>query len=125
MLSNKADPDMPEEYWRQLNEDLDKQASSNFDANNSEIFRKKLIWSARKRGWSEVGDLLNAFVDSGGIDRIKDEDLPSLGRLLVCDDMFLIALVGGMKVCPPELDTPVLRELKQFAQESFIHTPKE
>ena len=68
------------------------------------FYEKKIIWSARKRGWAEAGDLLNAFIDSGGIDMIDDADLKNFYRLLVCDDMFLMCLIAKTKECPSELE---------------------
>ena len=111
---------MPEQYWRTLNEDISNEQNNYFE--NPKILRKKLIWSARKRGWAECGDLLNAFIDSGGMELIEDDDLINFHRLLICDDMFLMCLIAETKECPPELQGNPLKELQQFASTYIVES---
>ena len=117
---NLSSAAMPEEYWRKLNEDISAAQNNYFD--NPKVLRKKIIWSARKRGWAEAGDLLNAFIDSGGIDMIDDADLENFHRLLVCDDMFLMCLIAKTKECPPELEGKPLKQLQLFASEYIVES---
>jgi succinate dehydrogenase flavin-adding protein (antitoxin of CptAB toxin-antitoxin module) len=119
-VNNNASVTMPEEYWRKLNEDISDAQNNYFD--NPKVLRKKIIWSARKRGWAEAGDLLNAFIDSGGIDMIDDADLKNFYRLLVCDDMFLMCLIAKTKECPSELEGKPLKLLQLFASEYIVES---
>ena len=70
-----------------------------------ELLRKRLKWTATKRGWNEAGDFLTEWVEDGGLDKLDAVALPALDRLLQCDDMFLMGIVLGNKETPPELDT--------------------
>ena len=119
-VNNNASVTMPEQYWRKLNEDISNAQNNYFE--NPKVLRKKIIWSARKRGWAEAGDLLNAFVDSGGVDMIDDADLKNFHRLLVCDDMFLMCLIAKTKECPSELEGKPLKLLQLFASEYIVES---
>ena len=70
-------------------------------------------------GWNEAGDFLTEWVEDGGLDKLDAVALPALDRLLQCDDMFLMGIVLGNKETPPELDTPALAALQQFAKDDL------
>ena len=109
-LQSVTQPEMPELAWRKLATRDD--AGVEVDV---EVLRKRLRWTATKRGWVEGGDFLTAWVDAGGLSRMDADSLPALDRLLKCDDMFLMSIVMGTKATPAELDTPALAALKHFA----------
>ena len=106
-------PEMPELAWRALATGQGNSATRTSES-DPEILRKKLRWAATKRGWAECGDFLNAWVDAGGLSRLPSDALPSLERLLQCDDMFLMSIILGTKATPHELDTAALTALKDF-----------
>ena len=81
----------------------------------------KLLWEIdlSESIWT---DLLNAFIDSGGMELIEDDDLINFHRLLICDDMFLMCLIAETKECPPELQGNPLKELQQFASTYIVES---
>lgn len=87
--------------------------------------RKKVLWTAGKRGWVELGPLLESFArhwiettSSDSCSEAAREQLGQLERLLQCDDMFLARLVAGTAPVPAELDTAVLASLRDHARVS-------
>merc|ERR1712187_45826 len=98
-----------EPTWRKHNLDLFEKTRAQDDA----ALRKKLKHHARARGWMEAAEFLVAFVDACGDDLAIDE-LRDWERLMACDDMFLMRLVGKLTPTPDELDTSVLQKLQSY-----------
>ena len=102
-----------EEEWRKLNTS---DSSSDTSSLSPEIRKKKLKWSATKRGWTECGEFLISFVEDGGLDKLDTEqDITEMERLLKTDDMFLMAIVWGSKETPDELNNNALQALREFS----------
>ena len=102
-----------EEEWRKLNT-----SDSSLDTSSlsPDIRKKKLKWSATKRGWTECGEFLISFVEDGGLDKLDTEqDITEMERLLKTDDMFLMAIVWGSKETPDELNNNALQALREFS----------
>ena len=123
-------PSMPEARWRKLATSdptslrlggaaAAAAGSTQPHQQDPDVLRKRLRWTATKRGWNEAGDFLTKWVESGGLDVIDTAALPALDRLLQCDDMFLMGIVLGNKETPPELDTPALAALQEFADKDW------
>jgi succinate dehydrogenase flavin-adding protein (antitoxin of CptAB toxin-antitoxin module) len=157
-LKGETFSDFPEEEWRRLaqnhpshlppgpdsvavvsgrsNEGHEGGQDSNLLSHEQcDTLRKKLKWGACKRGWNEMGILLEGFVhhDGGsssssssssgnngvaaGLALMDSEELMAFDRLIKCDDMFITDLISGRKEVPPELSSPVFERLKVFASE--------
>merc|ERR1711871_478567 len=110
----------PEENWRQLatSQELISESASELPYNKLEALRKRLHWAACKRGWNEMGILLESFLQSdvGSLADMDSKDLIQLHRLLQCDDMFLTDLISGRKSIPAELDSDVLARLIEHSK---------
>jgi len=73
--------------------------------------------ACKNRGWAEMSKLCHEFAQ--GLDDLKDlslEDLKQLERILLADDLFLMALVTGKKEVPEEFEGKVMSMLISFAQ---------
>merc|ERR1711865_628446 len=46
---------------------------------------------------------------------MSHEDMKHFSRLLACDDMFITDLISGRKEAPPEIASPVLDQLREYA----------
>mmetsp|Transcript_34114 Transcript_34114/g.106833 ORF Transcript_34114/g.106833 Transcript_34114/m.106833 type:complete len:89 (+) Transcript_34114:443-709(+) len=81
------------------------------------VLRKRLMHACKNRGWAEMSKLCHEFAQ--GLDDLKDlslEDLKQLERILLADDLFLMALVTGKKEVPEEFEGKVMSMLISFAQ---------
>lgn len=67
------------------------------------MLRKKLRWACSKRGWVEMEVLLAEFVQhTEGLAEFNFAQLQELERVLLADDMFLMALVTQRKPVPED-----------------------
>jgi len=94
----------------------------------AEVLRKKLRYSCSKRGWVEMEVLLSRFMqETGELGDFNLVQLQELERVLLFDDLFLMALVTGRKPVPPEFHTfYALQRLVALSQQhlSTSTTPK-
>mmetsp|Transcript_23164 Transcript_23164/g.36230 ORF Transcript_23164/g.36230 Transcript_23164/m.36230 type:complete len:228 (-) Transcript_23164:508-1191(-) len=109
---------LPERYWRGLAEDTlesAKRARKSSGPANAGVQRKRLAWACKKRGWVEMEVLLKEFAESPqGLARVPDAELEHLERILLADDMFLMALLTGKKPVPDEFQGPAMNILVNF-----------
>jgi len=94
----------------------------------AEVLRKKLRYSCSKRGWVEMEVLLSRFMqETGELGDFNLVQLQELERVLLFDDLFLMALVTGRKPVPPEFHTfYALQRLVALSQQHLATstTPK-
>ena len=107
-LQSVTQPEMPELAWRKLA--TRGNAGAEVDV---EVLRKKLRWTATKRGWVECGDFLTAWVDrrivSDGCRSLPGSSTAEVRRYVSHEHR------SGDESDAAELDTPALAALKHFA----------
>jgi antitoxin CptB len=81
-----------------------------------DIRRKRLLYRATHRGTHENDLLIGGFVGAR-IAALTDTDLDALEEVLEFPDVELANWLTGRKPIPPEADSPMLRRIKESAQE--------
>jgi antitoxin CptB len=79
--------------------------------------RKRLLYRATHRGTHENDLLIGGFV-SARIAVLTSPDLDALEAILELPDVELANWLTGRKPIPPELDSPMLRRIKDAVRES-------
>ena len=75
--------------------------------------RRKLLFRAWHRGMREMDLIMGRFADQM-IDQLGDGDLAEFERLLELPDRELLAWITGELNVPPNVDSALLRRLRDF-----------
>ncbi len=78
-----------------------------------DVRRKRLLFRCWHRGTREMDLILGRFADAE-IDRLSDDELDELERLIEVPDPDLYAALTGDKPIPPEHAGPLFDRLKRF-----------
>jgi len=112
-------PELPEKHWRELVTSTYK-GLSHVEKNDEEcmtVLRKRLIHACKNRGWAEMSNFCYEFAqETDNLEVFVFDELKQLERILLADDLFLMALVTGKKQVPEEFEGRVMDMLIQFAQ---------
>jgi antitoxin CptB len=76
--------------------------------------RRRLLYRATHRGTKENDLLIGGFV-ARRISLLSEEDMEALERLLELPDDDLADWLTGRRPVPPEVDTAMLREIRDSA----------
>jgi len=82
-----------------------------------DIRRKRLLYRATHRGTHENDLLIGGFV-AARIAALTNADLDALEAVLELPDVELANWLTGRRPIPPGLDSPMLRRIKDAAEES-------
>ena len=115
-------PHLPEQQWRSLAEKTYRAGVSvSADGHGqADLLRKKLRYACSKRGWVEMEILLARFVQAtGDLNEFNEGQLCELERVLLADDLFLMAMITQRKPVPTEFqDFHALRRLLEIARKA-------
>jgi hypothetical protein len=78
----ESPPVLPEEYWRSLGVGQSKECDVARISQDVAVFRKRVAFACKNRGWAEMGQLLQRFFDMHK-DKLNREDLLQLDRILL------------------------------------------
>lgn len=79
-----------------------------------ELWRKRLLFRARRRGFREADLLMGGFADEA-LATMTPSDLEEFERLLAAPDWEVYAWAVGQSPEPPNYSSDVLERLKAFA----------
>jgi antitoxin CptB len=77
--------------------------------------RRRILFRARHRGTHETDLLVGGFV-AEAVGTLRDSELDALEAMLDLPDPDLFDWLTGRRAVPPELETPLLRAMVDWAQ---------
>jgi antitoxin CptB len=85
------------------------------DLTRLDVRRRRLLFRAIHRGTHENDLIIGGFV-AARIGSFSESDLDTLERMLELPDPDLAAWLSGREPVPPELDSPMLRDMREAAR---------
>jgi antitoxin CptB len=78
-----------------------------------DLRRRKLLFRAWHRGMREMDLIMGGFADAK-VAELGEHELGEFERLIEVPDHDLLAWITGEETVPPDFDTPLFRNLRDF-----------
>ncbi|KAK8795243.1 hypothetical protein WA588_004092, partial [Blastocystis sp. NMH] len=111
----KRDEELRKDYYDMPTEFPANSQPPNGKVTVDEALRKRLIHRSRQRGMLEV-DLLLGKWSKENINRLTRDELDQYEALLNSETVDIFAWITGKTPLPPEMDLPIIREIKVWVQ---------
>jgi antitoxin CptB len=78
-----------------------------------DLRRRKLLFRSWHRGMREMDLIMGGFADAK-VEHLNESELTEFERLIDVPDRDLLAWITGEEAVPPDLDSALFRDLREF-----------
>jgi antitoxin CptB len=93
--------------------DEEPMTGTNRSSEGLDLRRRKLLFRSWHRGMREMDLIMGGFADAK-VEELSEHELTQLERLIDVPDRDLLAWITGEEAVPPDFDSALFRDLRDF-----------